>query len=87
MLEHACLKLGRRSGLQRTGGVAIRVGGCFPDINLKELGDQCVLAGTVGCSRFHADQACSDIFAQPEGEVWSRGATFGEVRLMNGDEL
>ena len=81
------LKLGSRSRNQRPGGVAIRVGGCFPDINLEVLGDLCVLAGTVDCSRPLTDQVSSDLFAQLEGEVWSGGAHIGELRLMNGDEL
>ena len=86
-MKHKRFKIGRISGLQRTGGVAIRVGGCIPDINLEELGDQSVLVGTVDCSPPHTDQACSDLFAQLEGEVWSSGAHLEELRLMSGDEF
>jgi hypothetical protein len=69
------------------GGVAVRVGGCFPDISLEELGDRCVLVGTVDCSRPHTHQACSDLFAQLDGAVRSGGAHLGELRLISGAEL
>ena len=78
------LQIGRKTGNEIPGGVAIRVGGCFPDWNLEELGDRCVLAGTVDCNRPHTHQACSDFLAEPEGEVWPSGAHLGELRLIKG---